>query len=154
MHAFLAGEPGWRIPGRRPRPVHGLVMLGIDGSAPVVQRTHDDRPVDVAIQEMATAWRTGSELVAIDKTDRVDPDRLLDLLATHRIGRLFLPPAMLPLLAIVAVCVLVPVLLGARLYIGISDVAFRQIVLGLLTLSGLALLAASVPELWVRWRAG
>jgi uncharacterized protein len=62
--------------------------------------------------------------------------------------------AMLPLLAIVAVCVLVPVLLGARLYIGISDVAFRQIVLGLLTLSGLALLAASVPELWVRWRAG
>ncbi len=62
--------------------------------------------------------------------------------------------AMLPLLAIVAVCVLVPVLLGARLYIGISDVAFRQIVLGLLTLSGLALLVASVPELWVRWRAG
>ena len=55
--------------------------------------------------------------------------------------------AMLPLLAIVAVCVLVPVLLGARLYIGISDVAFRQIVLGLLTLSGIALLAASVPEL-------
>ena len=62
--------------------------------------------------------------------------------------------AMLPLLAIVAVCVLVPVLLGARLYIGISDVAFRQIVLGLLTLSGLALLAATVPEWWVRWRAG
>ena len=61
---------------------------------------------------------------------------------------------MLPLLAIVAVCVLVPVLLGARLYIGISDVAFRQIVLGLLTLSGIALLAASVPELWVRWHAG
>ena len=62
--------------------------------------------------------------------------------------------AMLPLLGIVAVCVLVPVLLGARLYIGISDAAFRQIVLGLLTLSGIALLAASVPELWVRWRAG
>ena len=55
--------------------------------------------------------------------------------------------AMLPLLAIVAVCVLVPVLLGARLYVGISDAAFRQIVLGLLTLSGIAMLASSVPEL-------
>lgn len=55
--------------------------------------------------------------------------------------------AMLPLLAIVAVCVLVPVLLGARLYIGISDIMFRQVVLGLLTLSGIALLVASVPEL-------
>ena len=55
--------------------------------------------------------------------------------------------AMLPLLGIVAVCVLVPVLLGARLYIGISDTAFRQIVLGLLTLSGIALLVGSVPEL-------
>ena len=55
--------------------------------------------------------------------------------------------AMLPLLAIVAVCVLVPVLLGARLYVGISDAAFRQIALGLLTLSGIAMLASSVPEL-------
>lgn len=55
--------------------------------------------------------------------------------------------AMLPMLGIVAVCVLVPVLLGARLYVGISDARFRQIVLGLLTLSGVALLAASVPEL-------
>ncbi len=54
---------------------------------------------------------------------------------------------MMPLLGIVAVCVLVPVLLGARLYVGISDARFRQIVLGLLTLSGLALLVASVPEL-------
>lgn len=58
--------------------------------------------------------------------------------------------SMLPLLGIVAVCVLVPVLLGARLYIGISDVRFRQIVLGLLTLSGVALLASSLPVLWQR----
>ena len=41
-----------------------------------------------------------------------------------------------PLLAIVAASVLVPVLLGARLYIGISETAFRRIVLGLLTLVG------------------
>ena len=62
--------------------------------------------------------------------------------------------AMLPMLGIVAVCVLVPVLLGARLYVGISDAAFRQIVLGLLTASGLALLASSLPVLWLRWSAG
>ncbi len=52
---------------------------------------------------------------------------------------------MVPLLGIVAVAVLVPVLLGARLYAGISEAAFRKIVLGLLTLSGVALLASSVP---------
>ncbi len=57
---------------------------------------------------------------------------------------------MLPLLAIVAACVLVPVLLGARLYIGISEAAFRKIVLGLLTASGAALLASALPALWAR----
>ena len=54
---------------------------------------------------------------------------------------------MLPLIAMVAVCVLVPVLLGARLYIGISEANFRKIVLGLLTASGVALLASSLPVL-------
>jgi amino acid adenylation domain-containing protein len=54
---------------------------------------------DVSIQEMATAWRTGSELVLIDKDERVDPERVLALVSEHRIGRLFLPPAMLPPLA-------------------------------------------------------
>jgi uncharacterized protein len=57
---------------------------------------------------------------------------------------------MLPLLGIVALAVLVPVLLGARLYVGISEAAFRQIVLGLLTLSGVALLVSSVPVLLAR----
>jgi uncharacterized protein len=57
---------------------------------------------------------------------------------------------MLPLFAIVAPAMLVPVLLGARLYIGISEVGFRRIVLGLLTASGLALLASSVPKLLAR----
>ena len=55
--------------------------------------------------------------------------------------------SMLPLLAIVAACVLVPVLLGARLYIGISEATFRKIVLGLLTASGIALLASALPAL-------
>ncbi|WP_162581751.1 sulfite exporter TauE/SafE family protein [Variovorax sp. PBS-H4] len=57
---------------------------------------------------------------------------------------------MLPLLGIVALAVLVPVLLGARLYVGISETAFRQVVLGLLTLSGMALLVSSVPVLFAR----
>ncbi len=53
---------------------------------------------------------------------------------------------MLPLLAIVAACVLVPVLLGARLYIGISEAGFRKIVLGLPTALGVALLASALPQ--------
>jgi uncharacterized membrane protein YfcA len=53
----------------------------------------------------------------------------------------------LPLLGIVLPAMLIPTLLGARLYIGISDAAFRRIVLGLLTVSGLAMLAAALPKL-------
>jgi len=41
-------------------------------------------------------------------------------------------------------------LLGARLYAGLSEAAFRQVVLGLLTLSGVALLASSLPVLFGR----
>lgn len=57
---------------------------------------------------------------------------------------------MLPMFAIVAPAMLVPTLLGAKLYIGISEARFRQIVLGLLTASGVALLASSVPRLLER----
>ncbi len=58
---------------------------------------------------------------------------------------------MLPSLGLVALAVLVPVLVGARLYIGISETRFRQIVLGLLTLSGIALVASAAPELLGRY---
>lgn len=58
---------------------------------------------------------------------------------------------MLPLLAVVAPAVVLPVLLGARLYAGISEAAFRKVVLGLLTASGVALLASSLPVLAARW---
>jgi uncharacterized membrane protein YfcA len=61
-----------------------------------------------------------------------------------------LEPRMLPLLAVVAPAVLVPVLLGTRLYLGISDLAFRKLVLGLLFASGIALLASSIPVLLAR----
>lgn len=59
-------------------------------------------------------------------------------------------PRMLPLLAVVAPAVIIPVLLGARLYLGISDLSFRKLVLGLLTASGIALLVSSVPVLLAR----
>ncbi|OOG47585.1 sulfite exporter TauE/SafE family protein [Polaromonas sp. A23] len=55
--------------------------------------------------------------------------------------------ATLPYLAIVAPALLIPSLLGARLYIGISETAFRKLVLSLLTCTGVALLASSVPGL-------
>lgn len=54
---------------------------------------------------------------------------------------------MLPMFAIVAPAMLIPTFLGTRLYIGISEAAFRMIVLGLLTLAGIALLASSLPHL-------
>ena len=54
---------------------------------------------------------------------------------------------MWPLLPVVAVALLVPVLLGSRLYVGLSEAAFRQVVLTLLSLSGLAMLVAAVPRL-------
>lgn len=57
---------------------------------------------------------------------------------------------MLPFFAIVAPAMLVPTLVGAKLYMGMSEARFRQIVLGLLTLSGIALLASSVPNLIMR----
>lgn len=58
--------------------------------------------------------------------------------------------AMLPQMAVVAPALLVPVLLGARLYTGISPEAFRRVVLALLTCAGLALLAKAVPALLQR----
>jgi hypothetical protein len=64
-----------------------------------------------------------------------------------------LEPHMLPLLAVVAPAVLIPVLLGARVYLGISDAMFRKVVLGLLAASGVALLASSLPVLLARWAA-
>ena len=54
---------------------------------------------------------------------------------------------MLPLLPIVAIALLVPVLLGARVYVGLSEAAFRKLVLSLLSLSGLAMLVSAVPRL-------
>ena len=58
--------------------------------------------------------------------------------------------ATLPLLALVIPAMLVPSLLGARLYLGISEARFRQIVLGMLTLSGVAMLVVGLPRVLAR----
>jgi uncharacterized protein len=55
--------------------------------------------------------------------------------------------AMLPMLAVVLPAMLIPTFLGARIYLGISEAAFRTLVLSLLTLSGLALMVASLPRI-------
>lgn len=53
-------------------------------------------------------------------------------------------------MAIVAPALVIPALLGARLYSRIGQVGFRRIVLGLLTASGVAMLVSSVPRLLAR----
>jgi uncharacterized membrane protein YfcA len=57
---------------------------------------------------------------------------------------------MVPIFGVELVAMAIPVLLGARLYIGISQATFRTIVLTLLTASGAALLSSSLPHLWAR----
>lgn len=57
---------------------------------------------------------------------------------------------LLPTFGLILPAMLIPTLLGTRVYIGISETAFRQIVLGLLTLSGIAMLVSSVPHLFGR----
>lgn len=54
---------------------------------------------------------------------------------------------MLPMFAIVAPAILIPSLIGSRMYIGIPETAFRRLVFSLLTASGIALLASSLPAL-------
>ncbi|QDO98306.1 sulfite exporter TauE/SafE family protein [Ferrovibrio terrae] len=72
---------------------------------------------------------------------------MLGVTLASYIGTGVITTATLPMLAIVLPAMLIPTLLGARLYIGISEAAFRRIVLGLLTASGVAMLAAAVPKL-------
>ncbi len=67
---------------------------------------------------------------------------MLGYLATGMVTR-----EMLPLFGIVAPAMLIPTFVGMRVYAGISDTAFRQVVLSLLTLSGIAMLASALPQL-------
>jgi uncharacterized membrane protein YfcA len=53
----------------------------------------------------------------------------------------------LGLFPVVAISVLVPTLIGIRLYRRFSDQAFRKVVLGMLALSGVTLIVQSLPKL-------
>ena len=55
---------------------------------------------------------------------------------------------MLPLLPVVGLALLVPAVLGARAYPGLSQEGFRRVVLSLLSLSGLAMVGLSAPQLF------
>lgn len=71
---------------------------------------------------------------------------LATTMATY-VGTGLVTAPMWPLMAIVAPALLLPALLGMRLYIGISPAMFRNIVLGLLTASGVVMLANALPKL-------
>jgi uncharacterized protein len=55
---------------------------------------------------------------------------------------------MWPQLPAVAAALVVPSLIGTRFYRGLSDQGSRRVVLGLLTLAGVAMLAASLPRVF------
>jgi hypothetical protein len=73
---------------------------------------------------------------------------MLGLTTVAYLQRGLITTAHLPDLGVVTVALLLPALLGMRLYTRISAVAFRNTVLGLLTASGLAMLAATLPQLF------
>lgn len=54
--------------------------------------------------------------------------------------------AMWPQIAVVVPALMLPAMLGAKVYVGLSELAFRRIVLSLLTAAGLAMLAAALPQ--------
>jgi len=76
---------------------------------------------------------------------------ILAVSAAVYLGSGMLPVQSLSLLAVVLPAMLIPGLLGARIYVGVSEQSFRRIVLSLLILSGLVLFWTSVPTLITRW---
>ncbi|QYY28650.1 sulfite exporter TauE/SafE family protein [Cupriavidus pinatubonensis] len=70
-------------------------------------------------------------------------------MATY-VGKGIVTRDMLPMFLVVAPAMLVPSLLGARVYLGISEATFRKIVLTLLTASGVVLSVSSLPGLLAR----
>ena len=71
---------------------------------------------------------------------------LLVTMAVYLASGLVTQPA-LPMLAVVLPAMLIPTVLGTRVYLGISEAGFRKIVLSLLTASGITLLASALPRL-------
>ena len=54
---------------------------------------------DVSLQEILTAFSTGSPLIILDKESRMDMAKLAEHIVTHRVERLFLPYAVLQVLS-------------------------------------------------------
>lgn len=54
---------------------------------------------------------------------------------------------MLSLVAVVAPALVFPALAGMKVYVGISPQVFRNVVLALLTASGVVMLASALPRL-------
>lgn len=75
---------------------------------------------------------------------------LLSVTAVAYLGLGFVQANMWPQLATVAAATVLPGLLGARLYRGISNENFRRLVLVLLSAAGAVLLLKSIPELLAR----
>jgi uncharacterized membrane protein YfcA len=59
-----------------------------------------------------------------------------------------IPSRALPLFAVVVPAMLIPSIVGYKLYHRVSDVTFRRVVLGLLTVSGAVLVVTSVAKLF------
>ena len=132
-------------PGRLPRIDHGNVLAdaavglvggvmgglgGVSGPAPTLWTTlrHFDRDKQRAIL-------VGFNLSMQSLT-------MITYIATGTI-----PTRALPLLLPLALAVVIPTMLGVKVYHHISDRIFRQVVLSLLTLSGVILLAITLPRM-------
>ena len=63
------------------------------------------------------------------------------------VGAGFVTSPMLPLFAMMAPAMVIPSLLGARLYLRLGETGFRKVVLGLLTASGIAMLGSALPAI-------
>jgi len=57
---------------------------------------------------------------------------------------------MLPLFVLIVPAMLIPWWIGSRVYLGIDEITFRRVVLGLLAISGVAMLVASLPDVIAR----
>lgn len=62
------------------------------------------------------------------------------------LGQGLITPALLPQLALLVPVVLLTSWFGTRIYLGLSEARFRQLVLLLLTAAGVAMLAAALPR--------
>jgi uncharacterized protein len=57
------------------------------------------------------------------------------------------PPEAIPLFAVIVPALLIPSVVGYRLYHRVSDLVFRRVVLGLLTVSGAILIVSSLAKM-------